>query len=125
MSKENTSFRKNLSKCLFNDCGFCKYKENCSKQHFLEKCREENCDKQCTKRHPKPCKNGQSCSFNRKQICAYDHEVIENDSFSKLEKKVNTNENTLKELKDLKGICERQSIDIEELKQETKTKQNK
>ena len=128
MSEENNSFREKISKCLFNDCGFCKYKEKCSKQHFIEKCREENCNKECSKRHPKECKHGLECRFLRKKICAYDHEALDNkvsehEKLSKLDNNMKIVENDLKEFKEMRAICEKQLKEIEELKRENNIKE--
>ena len=127
MLQENNCFRKMTSKCLFNDCGFCKYKEKCSKQHFLEKCKVENCNKECSKRHPKVCKHGLDCRFHKMKVCAYDHEAIDskaskNDKLSKLENNVKSVENNLREFKEIKDICEKQSKDIEVLKRQNEIK---
>ena len=71
MSKEVNS-----SKCLFNDVGFCKYRDRCRKKHYTEKCRQEKCDETCTQRHPKACKHEENCKFYTKNICAYDHDNL-------------------------------------------------
>ena len=45
--------------CKYNQTGFCKYKDQCQKTHDYQKCENPtSCKrKECSKRHPKPCKN--------------------------------------------------------------------
>ena len=44
--------------CKHNQTGFCKYRQQCTKEHVNEICNEKHeCkDKTCTMRHPKRCK---------------------------------------------------------------------
>ena len=45
--------------CKFNKFGYCKYKNECKKNHVKEQCKDgQNCEsvKLCTLRHPKMCK---------------------------------------------------------------------
>jgi hypothetical protein len=42
-----------------------------SVNHFKTACVISNCDRKCHSRHPKPCRNGESCSFFLSQICAF------------------------------------------------------
>ena len=75
---EKVNFR-NISKCNYNDKGFCKFRDECRKQHFNTACEIQNCDKQCRGRHPKPCKNKERCRFFAKHICAYKHDTLGHD----------------------------------------------
>ena len=45
--------------CKFNQTGFCKFRQKCSKTHNNTLCENENgCNEEyCSKRHPKLCKN--------------------------------------------------------------------
>lgn len=131
LSEETNNFRNNSSKCLFNDVGFCNYRESCRKKHFVEKCKEEKCDKGCYKRHPKECKHGENCDFHKRNICAYDHDnlskraidVIDDDVKKQLEDKVNTFESKfMQELKDMKMLCTKLRSENEELKGENEKK---
>ena len=134
MSKETfSSFRNNDSKCLFNDVGFCKFRESCRKQHFSEKCEVINCDRKCSKRHPKECKHGEKCKFNAKNVCAFDHDGSENkttkamdDAKDILEQKLlNTEKKFANEIKDLTNKCEEQSRKISNLESENHDASNK
>ena len=56
MKQKNSDLRNNLSKCLFNNYGYCKYKEECKKKHSSGICQNPECDGKCPERHPKHCK---------------------------------------------------------------------
>ena len=75
---QNSDFRNN-SKCFFNDSGFCKFGDECRKQHYKNVCSSQFCDKTCNSRHPKLCKFNERCKFNAKEICAYKHVTPAND----------------------------------------------
>ena len=70
-----TSFRNKLTKCFFNDIGYCKFQESCRKEHFLGICYQRNCERNCHKRHPILCKYQNKCKFYEKNVCAFKHEV--------------------------------------------------
>ena len=63
--------------CLHSKYGYCKYKEQCRRKHYQEKCEELGACKgarTCPKRHPKACKRfntDKGCTF--KNECAYKH----------------------------------------------------
>ena len=62
--------------CKYNQTGFCKFQGSCKKVHNIELCTNiSKCqDINCTKRHPKICRNFQvkgNCRF--KEGCAYTH----------------------------------------------------
>ena len=64
--------------CKYNQNGFCKFGEKCRKRHESETCKYKNqCHhKECTKRHPKMCRNFVkygNCRWN--SDCAYKHET--------------------------------------------------
>ena len=72
MSSYSSTQRK---KCRHHDRGICKYGKNCFQEHPRDICRNDGCSRRnCKFRHPKPCKNGESCPFiRRKGGCAYLH----------------------------------------------------
>ena len=73
-TEKHSDFRNTNSKCHHNDIGYCRFREKCRKQHFLEVCTTENCDKTCLGRHPKQCKffsQSGFCKFG--DSCSYKH----------------------------------------------------
>ena len=129
MDKEINNFRNNSVKCLFNKYGYCKYREDCRKQHFLGKCSDLECDQECNKRHPKECNRGESCKFLKKKICSYEHENrrtsnVKNDEADKsLQHKFESLEKAMMtEIKDLKVIIENERKEIKVLKAENEKK---
>ena len=61
--------------CQYNKYGFSKYRNQCYKIHYKENC-DNTCrdDKECPKRHPRPCKIyalKNICRFGEK--CSYEH----------------------------------------------------
>ena len=64
--------------CLYNQTGFCKFRNNCRKMHDNAICHQDHDFKstRCTLRHPKVCRSFESegkCKF--KEDCAYKHIV--------------------------------------------------
>ena len=63
--------------CKHVQTGFCKFDDQCQKQHVLETCENIKCvQKLCRKIHPKACKfftAQQKCKFN--DDCAYKHVI--------------------------------------------------
>ena len=75
-SKDN----KTLKKCNFNNRGYCKNKNECSKDHSEVVCDDQKCDElKCIKRHPYQCKYGMYCKFNKKNECHYSHVTLASD----------------------------------------------
>ena len=74
MEKSKSGFRNNSPKCWFNDVGYCKFKEECKKEHSFSVCQNKSCDKKCQKRHPKECKYKDECKFLQKGICSFSHD---------------------------------------------------
>ena len=66
--------------CIFNQTGFCKFKDECLNKHLDQVCEQSDCtDDVCKslKRHPKPCKkfmNSKYCYNN--ENCADTHELL-------------------------------------------------
>ena len=74
--------------CKFYQTGYCKFKEACKKKNEHEICKDHNdCSKEnCTKRHPKTCRNfsrNGKCFY--KERCAYKHTVYVNDQVKVIE----------------------------------------
>ena len=130
---ETSNFRNNPPKCVFNDTGFCKYKESCRKHHFSEKCEDQKCDRKCTNRHPKECNRGENCKFLKQKICAYDHDnsekinedkenLIDNikeEVLKQFEREINAiKQNYLKEIENIKIMCEEKAKEMEVIKKE-------
>ena len=77
----NQNKYENKRKCIYNDRGFCKYKENCSNFHSIQICdkfqKAGKCMTQgCKSRHPKDCyfwtKKESGC--HRGSSCKYNHD---------------------------------------------------
>ena len=93
--------------CDFNQFGYCKFGDRCTKQHICEVCDKSECSViNCDFRHPRLCKYYKiykRCKFT--SYCKYKHE--ENNSETKymetknkdLRKKSETLESTLAEVK--------------------------
>ena len=64
------------SKCVYYDKGFCKEKEQCSKEHPSANCDGQCTDKRtCPLRHRKLCKNGDHCIFSESDSCEFLHDT--------------------------------------------------
>ena len=50
-----------------------KYREKCHYQHSDKVCEVQNCNKKCSKRHPRECRYQEKCKFQEKNICEYSH----------------------------------------------------
>ena len=65
--------------CKFNKFGFCKFRNNCFRKHFDQKCENGQCDvKSCHLRHPKKCRYFmiyENCKFG--EFCKFNHDVLE------------------------------------------------
>ena len=107
--------------CPHYRVGFCRYKDNCKLFHSKENCSERKCRvKTCTKRHRRPCKYGEVCTW--KDACEFLHdqqrnvpnrlkleEIIKNkdDKIDELSEKIKTLEKSfafmLKKVEDMKS----------------------
>ena len=85
---------KSSEKCNFNNRGYCKSREDCTKKHSDIVCDDLECDEvKCNKRHPYDCKYGIRCKFNRRKECAYSHvTLVTDDSKSEALKKHHNDE---------------------------------
>ena len=64
---------KEQKNCPYFRVGYCKYKNHCKHFHSSENCLEGECSgKNCTKRHRKPCRYGETCA--RIAFCEFLHE---------------------------------------------------
>ena len=78
--KSQRKDNKTLKKCNFNNRGYCKNKNECSKDHSEVVCDDQKCDElKCIKRHPYQCKYGMYCKFNKKNECHYSHVTLASD----------------------------------------------
>ena len=69
--------------CKYYQTGFCKYKDQCQKNHDYQKCENPtSCKrKECSKRHLKPCRNYiKEQGYRFKGDCAYSHEDVNSTS---------------------------------------------
>ena len=73
-SEDQTIFRNNPQKCVFNKFGFCKFRLECRKDHSKKVCENKECDEKCVDRHPKLCRNKEKCKFFKKNVVV--HSVI-------------------------------------------------
>ena len=104
--------------CWHNQTGFCKYRQQCTKEHVNEVCNECK-DTACKMRHPKKCKTFEvfgNCKFDQ---CAYLH--VDNET----NKKMYVLENEVKKLKlevnnILKNAKEEKTKNVETLEHDVK-----
>ena len=116
-SKIKHTNNKNLFQCSHNNRGFCKFRQECRYQHFHELCSKTICkDRECRFRHPKNCKNGDNCKFNKKKICAYRHNAQNSEEVLK-------NVNLIKKIKAAEDEIEMLKAEICELRVNVKMKE--
>ena len=104
--------------CLFNQFGYCKYKEVCRKHHIDDICNDSSCDfLTCRLRHPKLC-NWYSeygrCKFHP---CAFKHEEKDDSVKQMIEKNSAKLKEIEKSLADLEVKENEISSRIEQIKQ--------
>ena len=119
------------TQCPHNNTGYCKFNDHCIYQHYYSICDKSICrDNECKKRHPKTCRNGESCKFRIRNSCAYKHEScnqsknkeisVFTDKIESIEKEVkslHTEISMLKTAVKLKeGQLKEKSVDILEMK---------
>ena len=133
----HVKFRNNETKCFFNDIGYCKFRKSFIRKHFIEKCDTIDCDKRCSKRHPRRCKHEEKCKFFKKKVCAFDHDNLadKKDANKNVDVDERIRKEVEKELKEFKTTienaflekidsieksCEEQSIKCKNLNEENK-----
>ena len=115
----NSRLTKNEFQCFHNNKGYCKFGVECHFQHYYDLCLEKVCrEKECKARHPKYCKNGDNCKFNKKKICAYRHENL--NSVTEIEA-----QNIMKECEALEEEVKKLKVEIAEMKENVKKKEQK
>merc|ERR1712240_341975 len=129
------NIKHSMKSCLYNNTGYCKFKDHCRYKHYKTICEKSICrDIECKKRHPRTCRYGKNCKFNTQNACAYKHEInnlSDNEETKKLTEKIETIEeevNSMKaeisQLKDVVKVRESQlrenSREISELKNKIK-----
>ena len=134
MSKDQTIFRNNSQKCVFNNFGFCKFQLECRSYHSKKVCEDNDCNTKCVDRHPKLCRNKERCKFFKKKICAFSHNASEKENY-KDRGKVEVSNDKIDELKNLVSKNEQEfenkikiltnSINIERKKNEDSIKVQK
>ena len=87
--------------CQYSKFGFCKYRNECKKKHFIVECEDPDCktQKSCDKRHPKRCRKHDlgRCRFENE--CAYKHlKPANNQDHEELKVKVAALEKTVQEI---------------------------
>jgi hypothetical protein len=88
--KSKDNFRNKNGRCVYFNRAYCKHGASCRDIHPDKVCPDPNCFEQdCELRHPSPCKCEPRCIFNRKKICLYAHNTLDN------------NDNSDKKLKEL------------------------
>ena len=61
--------------CSYYNVGYCKYKDECFKEHAKTECINNNCDKNdCQKRHKKLCRYGNKCTYKNQNTCEFRHD---------------------------------------------------
>ena len=111
--------------CLYSKFGFCKFKDECKRQHYKQICEDSSSCKSmkiCPKRHPKVCKRYDTeneCRFGAE--CSYQHKTsVKSLEQNELKEKVKQMEIVMKELA-LKVTCLESELNNVKLNLDTKT----
>ena len=108
-----------VSLCIRNQLGYCKYKSVCQYRHENKVCENVVCENQkCDKRHPTECwwfKSYNRCKF---RFCAYKH-VKKSDPLDVLKQKIDDLEEKIKEKEDEIKLQEKKIKEIETKQNET------
>ena len=120
--KKNKSDKKSSlksEKCQYFDRGFCNKANECSKVHPEKVCDDPDCfDDSCEKRHPNPCKYGNRCRFNMRNICMYSHVT-----FASVDGNLNALENKFnKRIEALENLCKEKQKNMEKVISEKEKK---
>ena len=115
--------------CNYNKFGFCKFKQNCMKQHIEHLCEDSSCDVlTCTLLHPKECKfyrDFNRCKFS--DWCRFAHVHKEDQNEKVLGKLIEIEKNNLekdKQISILKLENERVSNKLSEMEKNNFEKKN-
>lgn len=121
---------KNLFHCFHNNVGYCKFREECHYQHFHVICSERVCRKsQCKARHPRLCRKGNTCKFLKKNICAFRHNNLKEDTSDEqnVSRKISIFEEEIRNLKheifELKNCIEKKQSELEATSERQDTKE--
>ena len=119
--------------CNFDYRGYCKYKHECLKHHFIEICYDKTCrDNLCAKRHPRNCyffTNFRNCKFGN--YCKYLHETPEpviievKDNVDEVKKLKNENEVLLTKNANLESDIRDKNDKVLKLKKDLEIEKNK
>ena len=71
----NFIYQKQEEKCQTKYfVGFCKFKDNCSKEHAKGDCEDIHCkNSKCTKCHRRLCRYENKCSHFHRKVCEFKH----------------------------------------------------
>ena len=65
--------------CPYWNSGFCKFLDQCRKEHETNDCNESQCDRRtCQNRHRKQCKFYDRCKYFKKKTCQFLHSASKN-----------------------------------------------
>ena len=117
--------------CEYYSCGYCKYKEQCKKNHVKEECDNGiNCHEKetCKLRHPKICKRMINYGYCRYGVkCAYKHNHIKNsygedaiEDIKNIKAELDVLKNTVKALMSIKEEGKSLQKDVKCLKEDIK-----
>ena len=107
--------------CPFYNIGYCKYKTKCLKEHAKIDCLIEGCkDKSCYKRHRKPCRYGNKCTYQQKNSCEFKHNAesvkVQIDQIKKEANKTKNKSESLKlQIEELKKTVHKQKQSLTRL----------
>ena len=92
------------TQCPHYNTGYCKFNDQCRYPHYYTICEKSICkDIECKKRHPKTCRNGENCKFNKQNACAYKHDAHNQSQIKDTKNLTDKTESIEKEVKILKA----------------------
>ena len=113
------------SKCVYYDKGFCKEKEQCSKEHPSANCDGQCTDKRtCPLRHRQLCKNGDRCIFHESDSCEFLHDTEKNSEGKNVKEIIENIETQIINLTSSNNSLESIIIDLEKENSQLKTRNN-
>ena len=120
MTEFTEKFNFRNSKCHMNDIGYCKFEDNCRKEHAKNVCTKKNCKKDCNSRHPIPCKYKIRCKFHAKNVCAFSHAKAKAGSDDKNSNHESDLVNLKREVESLKNENEKKQVELDKVEKEVK-----